>query len=35
MDNAKDYKAFNPGMICNDKQYTKNTDYEEVGGKIC
>ena len=35
MDNAKGYKAFNPGMICNDKQYTKNTDYEEVGGKIC
>ena len=35
MDNAKGYKAFNPGMICNDKQYAENTDYEEVGGKIC
>ena len=35
MDNAKGYKAFNPGMICNDKQYAENTDYEELGGKIC
>ena len=35
MDNAKGYKAFNPGMICKDKQYAENTDYEEVGGKIC
>ena len=35
MDNAKGYKAFNPGMICNDKQYAENTDYEEVGGTIC
>ena len=35
MDNAKGYKAFNPGMISNDKQYAENTDYEEVGGKIC
>lgn len=35
MDNAKGYKAFKPGMICRDKQYTENTDYEEVGGKIC
>ena len=35
MDNAKGYKAFNPGMICNYKQYAENTDYEEVGGKIC
>ena len=34
MDNAKGYKAFNPGMICKDKQYAENTDYEEVGGKI-
>ena len=35
MDNAKGDKAFNPGMICKDKQYAENTDYEEVGGKIC
>ena len=35
MDNAKGYKAFNPGMICKDKQYAENTDYEEVGEKIC
>ena len=35
MDNAKGYKAFKPGMICRDKQYAENTDYEEVGGKIC
>ena len=35
MDNEKGYKAFNPGMICKDKQYAENTDYEEVGGKIC
>ena len=35
MDNAKGYKAFNPGMICKDKQYAENTDYEEVGGTIC
>ena len=35
MDNAKGYKAFKPGMICVDKQYAENTDYEEMGGKIC
>ena len=35
MDNAKGYKAFKPGMICKDKKYAENTDYEEVGGKIC
>ena len=35
MDNAKGYKAFKPGMVCRDKQYAENTDYEEVGGKIC
>ena len=35
MDNAKGYKAFNPGMICKDKKYAENTDYEEVGGNIC
>ena len=35
MENAKGYKAFKPGMFCRDKQYAENTDYEEVGGKIC
>ena len=35
MDNEKGYKAFKPGMICKDKQYAENTDYEEVGGNIC
>ena len=35
MDNTKGYKAFQPGMICRDKQYAENTDYEEAGGKIC
>ena len=35
MDNAKGYKAFKPGMICKDKKYAENTDYEEVGGNIC
>ena len=35
MDNAKGYRAFKPGMICMDKQYAENTDYEEVGGNIC
>ena len=35
MDNAKGYKAFKHGMICKDKQYAENTDYEEVGGRIC
>ena len=35
MDNAKGYKAFKLGMICKDKQYAENTDYEEVGGTIC
>ena len=35
MDNAKGYKAFKPGMICKNKQYAENTDYEEVGGEIC
>lgn len=33
MDNAKGYKAFKPGMICKDKQYAENTDYEEGGRK--
>lgn len=35
MDNTKGYKAFEPGMICRGKQYAENTDYKEVGGKIC
>ena len=35
MDNTKGYKAFNPGMICRDKQYAEDTDYEETGGSIC
>ena len=35
MDNTKGYKAFKPGMICRDKQYAENTDYEEAGGSIC
>ena len=35
MDNTKGYKAFEPGMICRGKQYAENTNYEEVGGKIC
>ena len=35
MENAKGYKAFEPGMICRGKQYTENTDYEESGGEIC
>ena len=35
MDNTKGYKAFEPGMICRGKQYAEDTDYEEVGGKIC
>ena len=35
MDNTKGYKAFEPGMICRGKQYAENTDYEEVGGKVC
>jgi hypothetical protein len=29
------YKAFNPDMTCNGKQYSENTVYEESGGKIC
>ena len=33
--NEKGYKAFKPGMICMDKQYAENTDYEEAGGNIC
>ena len=35
MENAKGYKAFSPGMICQGKQYAENTDYEEAVGAIC
>ena len=35
MENAKGFKAFEPGMICKGKQYAENTDYEESGGNIC
>ena len=35
MENAKGFKAFDPGLICRGKQYTENTDYEEAGGAIC
>ena len=29
------YKAFKKGMICNDKQYAENTDFEEQGAENC
>ena len=29
------YKAFNPGMICNGKQYAENTVFEEGGADNC
>ena len=29
------YKAFDPGMICNGKQYAENTVFEEAGGDDC
>ena len=35
MENAKGFKAFDPGLICRGKQYAENTDYEEAGGAIC
>ena len=35
MENAKGFKAFDPGLICRGKQCAENTDYEEAGGKIC
>ena len=31
----KGYKGFNPGLICNDKQYQENTVFEEPEAKIC
>ena len=31
----KGYKGFNPGLICKDKQYQKNTVFEEPEAKIC
>lgn len=35
MENAKGFKAFDPGLICRGKQYAENTDYEEADGAIC
>ena len=29
------YKAFDPGMICNGKQYAENTVFEETGADDC
>lgn len=29
------YKAFDPGMICNGKQYAENTVFEEAGAYGC
>ena len=29
------YKAFDPGMICNGKQYAENTVFEEAGANNC
>ena len=31
----KGYKAFNKGLICNNKQYEENTVFEETGMEIC
>ena len=31
----KGYKAFNKGLICNNKQYEENTVFEETGTEIC
>ena len=31
----KGYKGFNPGLICNGKQYRENTVFEEPEAKIC
>lgn len=30
----KGYKAFNPGLICNGKQYAENTTFKVDGEKI-
>ena len=35
MENAKGFKAFDPGLICRGKQYAENTDYEAADGAIC
>ena len=35
MENAKGFKAFDPGLICRGKQYAENTDYEEADCAIC
>lgn len=32
---VKGYKAFSKGLMCNNKQYTENTVFEENGTKIC
>ena len=29
------YKAFNPGLICNGKQYAENETFEESEAKLC
>ena len=34
-DNRKGFKAFEPGLICQGKQYAENADFEEAGGNIC
>ena len=31
----KGYKAFNPGLICKDKQYAENTVFEEAKAVVC
>ena len=31
----KGYKMFNPGLICNGKQYAENTTFEEKGANSC
>ena len=31
----KGYKAFNPGLVCNGKQYSENTTFEEPKAVLC
>ena len=31
----KGYKAFNPGLVCNGKQYAENTTFEEPEADLC
>ncbi len=31
----KGYKAFNPGLVCNGKQYAENTTFEEPKAELC